>query len=77
MEECLKNLRESLYVIMNKKNWSLLRLSIECEVSYRTMQAIMNDRDRGISLSTLIKISNGLNIPISSLIEDEEKRKGK
>lgn len=38
MEDCLKALRERLYAVMGKNDWTLTRLSTECGVSYRELQ---------------------------------------
>ncbi len=75
MEDCLKALRERLYAVMRKNDWTLTRLSNECGVSYRELQQILYNQNKDIRLSTLIRISDGLGVPLISLVDMEEMRK--
>lgn len=76
-EECLKALRKQILIIMAKKNWTLIRLAIECEISLRELKAILYNEKKDIKLSTLARISEGLNKPISFLIYSEKQMQGK
>jgi len=75
MEDCLKALRERLYAVMGKNDWTLTRLSNECGVSYRELQQILYKQNKDVRLSTLVRISDGLGIPLISLVDMEEMRK--
>lgn len=67
-EECLKILKKQLLIIMAKKNWTLIRLSIECGISLRELKAILYNEKKDIRLSTLTRISEGLDKSVSYLI---------
>ena len=56
MEECMKVLRETLFHLMNRNNWNITELSIQCGVSTRTMCSILNREHKDIKLSTLDRI---------------------
>lgn len=72
MEECINNIRENLYKIWSGKDWSLISLSIACDISYRHLCNILYGKCVDVKLSTLLRISNGLEIPISVLIGEKE-----
>lgn len=65
----MRTLREELYAIMGKNDWTLKRLSIECDISYRELQKILYNQAKDIRLSTLNKISEGTGKPISSFVD--------
>lgn len=75
MENCLKTLRDRLYSVMGKKNWTLVQMATECGISYRELQQILYNQNKDIRLSTLIRISEGLGVPLISLVDVEEMRK--
>lgn len=75
MENCLNTLRDRLYSVMGKNNWSLTQMANECGISYRELQQILYKQNKDIRLSTLIRISDGLGIPLISLVDVEEMRK--
>lgn len=66
--EYLDALSKRLYEIANKNDWSLTKLSLETDVSYRELYAIMNREKGDIRFSTLVKISQNLNEPLANLI---------
>lgn len=74
-EEYLEVLREQLYSIMRKNDWSTARLSKECNVSYHEIQNILYRKTKDIRLSTLVRISQGINKPVSCLIYLEASKK--
>lgn len=74
-EEYLEVLREQLYSVMRKNDWSVTKLSAECNVSYREMQNILYLKVKDIKVSTLVRIAEGTNKPISCLIYPEDMRK--
>lgn len=66
--EYLYALSERLCEIVSKKDWSLTKLSLETGISCRELYAIINREKGDIRLSTLVKISQNLNEPITNLI---------
>lgn len=74
-EEYLEVLREQLYSIMRKNDWSIVTLSKKCKVSYREIQNILYRKTKDIRLSTLIHIAQGINKPVSYLIHLEAGKK--
>lgn len=72
MDKHMEAIVNALTSAMYKNNWSITRLSIECGVSCNTLSPILYGRNKSIKLDTLVRISQGLNIPISQLINEEE-----
>lgn len=71
MEDCMKTIREKLYAVIRKNDWTLTRMSIECGISYRGLQQILYSQNKDVRLSTLIRISDGLGISLISLVDEK------
>ncbi len=71
MEELMKQIRGQIFLVMGKQNWSLQTTANFCGVSYRGLQGILNQEQKDIKLSTLVKIADGLGKPISTLVGNE------
>lgn len=74
MEECMNVLREQLYIVMDKKDWSATRLSVECGISYSQISKILCGKKKSINLSTLVAIADGVKMPVASLISKEKSK---
>lgn len=74
MEDCMKNIKENLYCIMGKNDWNFTELAIQCDTPYRTLQSLFYGERKDPRLSTILRMSESLNIPVSSLIERAERR---
>ncbi|MBQ3116504.1 MAG: helix-turn-helix transcriptional regulator [Clostridia bacterium] len=72
MKEKVKTLNdvvvERLYFYMEQKNLSQYKLAQLSGVPFPTLKSIMQRRTRGISLKTIILLSNGLGITPSEFI---------
>lgn len=71
-ERYLSNLRNNLFGVMGRKNWTATRLSIECGVPYRTLQSILTNEKRSHKLCTIVTIAENLNIPLAVLLGADE-----
>lgn len=73
-EECMRNLRDSIYSEFAKSGvTSIEAFSCHCGVGYTTLWEIISLQKpkTDIRLSTLVIISNALNLPISRLIGEK------
>ena len=64
-------LRNQLLSVMDKNNWSITRLSVECGISARELSYILSGKKIDIRLSTVMKIAEGIERPVSCLISEE------
>lgn len=64
----MDNLKENLLYIMGMKDYTVLEMSIQCDISKRELQKIIGRNCKGIHISTLERISNSLEVPASDLI---------
>lgn len=71
MEQIIKKLQEEIYFALNKKDWSLQTMADFCGVSRGELGNLLNRGQKDIKLSTLVKISEGLGKPISTLVGSE------
>lgn len=72
---CMENLRKNLRAEMKRRKFSVVRMAVECNLSYDGFCKILHDQNRNIRLSTLSRIANGLGIPAETLLtysEEEE-----
>lgn len=74
-EDLLEPLRNQVYNKMKINDWSLLHLSVICGISDQTLRDILVRKRNNISFSTIVKISKGINIPITNLISGERTEK--
>lgn len=70
MEECLKNLANNILVEMGRRNWSQQMTADFCGLCRNEINKIVA-RKKDVQLSTLSKISEGLETPIGELISDK------
>lgn len=71
MEQIIKKLQEEIYFALNKKDWSLQTMADFCGVSRGELGNLLNRGQKDIKLSTLIKISTGLEKPLSAFVGNE------
>lgn len=74
-KDLLKPLREHVYAKMRQRNWTLLHMSVACGVSVPTLNSILAKKNSNVSLSTILKISEEINIPVAKLIGCNEIKK--
>jgi len=60
---------ERLLFYMNEKNLTQYRLAQLSGIPFPTIKSIMQRRTKGISLKTIILLSNGLNITPSNFLD--------
>lgn len=74
MDDKIKTLNdvvvERIYKYMEEKNISQYKLSQLSGVPFPTLKSIMQRRTKGITLKTIILLSNGLGIHPSEFIND-------
>ena len=71
MEENMKAIRETIFLVMREQHWSLRKTADACGMTYRGLQSILNREQNDVKLSTLIKISTGLEKPLATLVGSE------
>lgn len=74
-EKCLQNIRTYILVTMEKRGWNIAETAIRCDMSYRTFQSILYGERKDIKLSTLIRVANALDVPLSEMIGGEEEQR--
>ena len=55
--------------VAKAKGFSMGRLQREANLSYQTVKLLYKDPHRDVSVSTLIKIAEALNVSIAELVE--------
>lgn len=68
MEKYMNTLRNQILKEMDRKNWNITRMSVECGISSRELSYILSGKKEGLRFSTLVKLSDGIGKSISSLI---------
>lgn len=71
MEKCLKNISDQLYKSIAEHGWSVAVTAELLGIHRNELYGILNCK-RDIRLSTLMRISDGLEKPVSVLISPEE-----
>lgn len=66
--EYLDEIGKRLYEISIQKNWGVEKLSEESGVSYRQLYDILYGHSHDMKLSTLVRISQNLDEPITNLL---------
>lgn len=69
----LENLRCLILKEMEARHLDITEMSIQCDISYRNLQAILYGERKDIKLSTITKICNVLNFHLSVVDDDTEK----
>lgn len=74
MVKYLSRLSNELVKKMNQNNWSIMQLSMICNISYHGMYNIVNEKVSDINLSTFIKICENTHISYVDIfdIDDSE-----
>ena len=57
--------------LLKEKNMSQYRLEQETGIQHGSMQCIMNGRNKNVTLSTLLLIAKGFDMPIVEFFNDE------
>lgn len=71
-EYYMENLRKSLYEAMERNGWTQAMAAIQCDMSRNGIFYILSRRDKtDIKLSTIVKIANRLDMPISKLLGED------
>lgn len=74
MVKYLSRLSNELVKKMNQNNWSIMQLSMICNISYHGMYNIVNEKVSDINFSTFIKICENTHISYADIfdIDDNE-----
>ena len=74
MVKYLSRLSNELVKKMNQNNWSIIQLSMICNISYHGMYNMVNEKVSDINLSTFIKICENTHISYVDIfdIDDSE-----
>ena len=57
--------------LLQEKDMSQYRLELDSGIQHGSMQCIMNGRNKTVTLSTLIMIARGFNMPLTEFLNDE------
>ena len=57
--------------LLQEKNISQYRLEQESGIQHGSMQCIMNGRNKTVTLSTVIMLAKGFNMPLTEFLNDE------
>ncbi|MBQ8380684.1 MAG: helix-turn-helix transcriptional regulator [Clostridia bacterium] len=57
--------------LLREKDISQYRLEQESGIQHGSMQCIMNGRNKTVTLSTVIMIARGFNMPLTDFLDDE------
>ena len=57
--------------LLREKDMSQYRLEQESGIQHGSMQCIMNGRNKTVTLSTVIMIAKGFNMPLTEFLDDE------
>ena len=57
--------------LLSEKGITQYRLEQNSGIAHGSMQCIMNGRNKTVTLSTLIMISRGFDIPLTEFLDDE------
>ena len=69
MVKYLSRLSNELVKKMNQNNWSIIQLSMICNISYHGMYNIVNEKVSDINLSTFIKICENTHISYADIFD--------
>lgn len=69
-KDLLEPLRKQVYAKMKQRDWSLTHLAVVCGISSNTLRDIIAKKKNNIYFATIIKISEGINVPVSELIHN-------
>ncbi len=57
--------------LLKEKNMSQYRLEQESGIQHGSMQCIMNGRNKTVTLSTVILLAKGFNMPLTEFLNDD------
>ena len=57
--------------LLKEKNMSQYRLEQESGIQHGSMQCIMNGRNKTVTLSTVIMLARGFNMPLTEFLDDD------
>ena len=57
--------------LLQEKDMSQYRLEQESGIQHGSMQCIMNGRNKTVTLSTVIMLARGFNIPLTEFLDDD------
>ena len=57
--------------LLREKNMSQYRLEQESGIQHGSMQCIMNGRNKTVTLSTVMMLARGFNMPLTEFLNDE------
>ena len=57
--------------LLKQRNMSQYRLEQESGIQHGSMQCIMNGRNKTVTLSTIIMLARGFDMPLTEFLDDE------
>jgi len=57
--------------LLRENNMSQYRLEQESGIQHGSMQCIMNGRNKTVTLSTVIMLARGFNMPLTEFLDDD------
>ena len=57
--------------LLHERNMSQYRLEQESGIQHGSMQCIMNGRNKTVTLSTVIMLARGFNMPLTEFLNDD------
>ena len=57
--------------LLQEKDMSQYRLEQESGIQHGSMQCIMNGRNKTVTLSTVMMLARGFNMPLTEFLDDE------
>lgn len=75
MVDYMKNLRDELYYVMYKRDWTFTRMAVECGMCCENLRDIMAGKRQSMRVSTLMEICEGTGISLSKVFGLEEQQK--
>lgn len=72
----MKNLRRNLMDEINHQDFSVMHMSIKCNIAYETLCGILRNKYKDMRLSTLGKIADGLGRSVEFLLTSKTEKGG-
>ena len=57
--------------LLQEKDMTQYRLELDSGIQHGSMQCIMNGRNKTVTLSTVIMLARGFNIPLTEFVDDD------
>ena len=57
--------------LLQEKDMSQYRLELDSGIQHGSMQCIMNGRNKTVTLSTVMMLARGFNMPLTEFLDDE------